>query len=120
MSVDTVNFSKAFIEMAENKNIMPFLNIIENALQTMSKQDFKKFDEKNIKALFVGFASLSKLYFIKSEPEIERKYPDIMFLYRPPFYPKYQFLFEIKNLNKAGEIKLTPRPKKPLRKRMNI
>jgi hypothetical protein len=103
LSVDTVNVSKAFIEMAENKNLMPFLNIIENALQTMSNQDFKKFDEKYIKALFVGFASLSKLYFIKSEPEIERKYPDIMFLYRPPFYPKYQFLFEIKYVNKAGE-----------------
>jgi hypothetical protein len=103
LSVDTVNVSKAFIEMAENKNLMPFLNIIENALQTMSNQDFKKFDEKYIKALFVGFASLSKLYFIKSEPEIERKYPDVMFLYRPPFYPKYQFLFEIKYLNKAGE-----------------
>ena len=62
----------------------------------LSNQDFKKFDEKYIKAIFVGFASLSKLYFIKSEPEIESKYTDIMFLHRPPFYPKYQFLFEIK------------------------
>jgi hypothetical protein len=89
--------------MAQHNTIDPFIRLIENALQTMSNQDFKKFDEKYIKALFVGFASLSKLYFIKSEPEIERKYPDIMFLYRPPFYPKYQFLFEIKYVNKAGE-----------------
>jgi len=103
LPVDTVNVSKTLIEMAENNSIIPFLNIIENALKTMSNQDFKKFDEKYIKALFVGFASLSKLYFIKSEPEIESKYPDIMFLYRPPFFPKYQFLFEIKYLNKAGE-----------------
>ena len=47
--------------------------------------------------------SFSRLYFIKSEPEIENKYPDILFLYRPPFYPKYQFLFELKYLSKAGE-----------------
>jgi len=26
-----------------------------------------------------------------------------MFLYRPPFFPKYQFLFELKYLSKAGE-----------------
>ena len=58
---------------------------------------------KNIFALFVGFASLSKLYFIKSEPEIEKKYPDVLFLHRPPFFPKYQFLFELKYLSKAGE-----------------
>ena len=103
VSVDTVDVSRALIEMAENNSITPFLSIIENALKTMSNQDFKKFDEKYIKALFVGFASLSKLYFIKSEPEIESKYPDIMFLHRPPFYPKYQFLFEIKYLKKAGE-----------------
>jgi ribosomal protein S8 len=51
--------------------------------------------------LFVGFASLSNLYFVKSEPEVEQKYPDIMFLYRPPFSPKYQFLFELKYLKKS-------------------
>jgi hypothetical protein len=49
-----------------------------------------KFDEKYIKALFIGFASLSN--FLKSEPEVEQKYPDIMFLYRPPFFPNYQYL----------------------------
>ncbi len=103
LAFDTTSVSNALIELAENNNISPFLDIIENALKTLSNQDYKKVDEKHIKALFVGFASLSKLYFIKSEPEIEGKYPDIMFLYRPPFFPKYQFLFELKYLSKAGE-----------------
>ncbi|MBF0451310.1 MAG: AAA family ATPase [Candidatus Magnetomorum sp.] len=103
LDFDTVSVSHALIALAENNAILPFLAIIENALKTLSNQDYKKFDEKHIKALFVGFASLSKLYFIKSEPEIENKYPDIMFLYRPPFFPKYQFLFELKYLSKAGE-----------------
>ena len=103
LDFDTTYVSNALIELAEKNNIQSFLKLIENALKTLSNQDYKKFDEKHVKALFVGFASLSRLYFIKSEPEIENKYTDIMFLYRPPFFPKYQFLFELKYLSKAGE-----------------
>jgi len=103
LEFETADVQNAIRNLAQHNTIDPFLLLVENALKTMSNQDFKKFDEKYIKALFVGFASLSKLYFIKSEPEIESKYPDIMFLHRPPFYPKYQFLFEIKYLKKAGE-----------------
>ena len=103
LKFETADVKTAIRDLAQNNKINPFINLVENALKCLSNQDFKKFDEKYIKALFVGFASLSKLYFIKSEPEIENKYPDIMFLYRAPFFPKYQFLFELKYLSKAGE-----------------
>ena len=93
----------AIRDLAQKNQIHSFIQLIDNALKNLSNQDFKKFDEKYIKALFVGFASLSKLYFIKSEPEIDNKYPDILFLHRPPFFPKYQFLFELKYVSKAGE-----------------
>jgi hypothetical protein len=43
---------------------------------------------------------------LKSEPEVEQQYPDIMFLYRPPFFPNYQFLFELKYLNKKQRSRL--------------
>jgi len=99
----TADVKTAIRNLAQHNEIKPFIHLVENALKNLSNQDFKKFDEKYIKALFVGFASLSNLYLVKSEPEIESKYPDILFLYRPPFFPKYQFLFEIKYLNKAGE-----------------
>ena len=87
--------------MAQNNDVKPFVSLIENALHSLSNRDFIAFDEKYVKALFVGFASLSNLYFIKSEPEVEQKYPDMMFLYRPPFVPNYQFLFELKYLKKS-------------------
>ncbi|TGO02491.1 hypothetical protein PN36_24180 [Candidatus Thiomargarita nelsonii] len=92
--------------LAQNNEVKPFVGLIEKALQTLSNRDFISFDEKYVKALFVGFASLSNLYFIKSEPEIEQKYPDVMFLYRPPFAPNYQFLFELKYLKKSDSGKL--------------
>jgi len=99
----TSDVKSAIRDLAQKNQITSFIQLIEDALHNLSSQDFKKFDEKYIKAFFVGFASLSNLYFIKSEPEIEKKYPDIMFLYRPPFFPKYQFLFELKYLSKTGE-----------------
>lgn len=92
--------------LAQENDVKPFVGLIETALETLSNRDFIGFDEKYIKALFVGFASLSNLYFVKSEPEVEQKYPDIMFLYRPPFAPKYQFLFELKYLKKKDSGKL--------------
>jgi hypothetical protein len=99
---ETADVKTSIRQLAQHNTLDPFIHLIETALKSLSNQDYKKFDEKYVKALFVGFASLSKLYFIKSEPEIEKKYPDILFLYRPPFFPKYQFLFELKYINKAG------------------
>ncbi len=50
--------------------------------------------------LFVVFANQAGFYYVKSEAEINQKYPDVMFLWRPPFFSKYQFIFEIKYLKK--------------------
>ena len=102
----SVDVRKKITRLAQENEVKPFIGLIEKALQTLSNRDFVSFDEKYIKALFVGFASLSNLYFIKSEPEVEQKYPDIMFLYRPPFMPNYQFLFELKYLKKTQMNKL--------------
>ena len=103
IDINIVDVKNAIRELSQKNNLIPFLDLINNALKTLSNQDYKRFTEKHIKALFVGFASLSKLYYIKSEPEIEGNYPDIMFCYRPPLFPKYQFVFELKYLNKASE-----------------
>jgi hypothetical protein len=52
--------------MAQQNEVAPFVELIEKALHNLSNRDFMKFDEKYIKALFIGFASLSNLYFLKS------------------------------------------------------
>jgi len=111
LEFETVDVRKKLKEMAQYNKVAPFVSLIEKALETLSNRDFMSFDEKYIKALFVGFASLSNLYFIKSEPEIEQKYPDIMFLYRPPFFQNYQFLFELKYLKKSERNKLEQKRK---------
>ncbi len=106
LEFETANIEDAMLELAQNNRIGPFIGFVETALAALSNRDFTAFDEKYIKALFVGFASLTKLYFIKSEQETEHKYPDVMFLYRPPFFPNFQFIFELKYLKKKDKNRL--------------
>ena len=54
----------------------------------------------------MGFANLANLYYVKSELEVNQKYVDVLFLYRPPYFPPYQFIFEIKYLKKEDKNQL--------------
>jgi len=114
LDFETVEVRQKMTLLAQENNPMPFVSLTENALKTLSNRDFISFDEKYVKALFVGFASLSNLYFIKSEPEMEQKYPDILFLYRQPYVPNYQFLLELKYLNKKQRTRLNEKRKEAI------
>ena len=89
------------VQLANKNTIQPLINLIEHTLQALSNRDFVQFDEKYIKLLFVAYGNAAGFYYVKSEPEIDQKYPDVMFLYRPPYYPNYQFVFELKYLKKT-------------------
>ena len=43
---------------------------------------------------------------MKSELEVEQKYVDVLPLYRPPHFPRHQFVFEIKYLKKQEASRL--------------
>ncbi len=104
-----IDINEKVLELADNNNITPFIELIENTLKGLSNRDFIDFDEKHIKLLFVTFANAAGFYYVKSEPEINQTYPDVMFLWRPPYFPKYQFIFELKYLKKkeAGKLEET-------------
>ncbi len=106
LSFEVTDVRQAVMELAQNNDLQPFLNLIENTLQTLSNRDFIQFDEKYIKVLFVAFASLANLYYIQSEQESEQKYVDVLFLHRPPYFPNYQFAFELKYLKKSESAQL--------------
>jgi len=94
--ITDINIHAIVLELAQNNNIRPLIELIENTLRNTSNRDFMQFDEKHIKLLFIAYANAAKFYYIKSEPEVNRNYPDLMLLFRPPFFPNYQFLFEFK------------------------
>lgn len=80
-----------------------WISEIEKVLDLLSNRDYRNFDEKYIKLLFVTLASLPRLYIIKSEAEINGEYPDLMYLFREPYNPNYQFLIELKYV-KSGAV----------------
>jgi len=56
----------------------------------------QNFNEKHLHTLLLTILNISDFYFIKSEAEYNKHYPDIMLLQRSPFEVNYQYLFELK------------------------
>ncbi len=86
----------AVMELALRNNITPLTEEISKVLTLFSNRDFMNMDEKHIKAVILTLLYHSEVYFVRSEPEINNRYPDIMLLERNPFKVEHQFLFELK------------------------
>ncbi len=106
IDIQTNEIKKAMIMLARDGSIEPILTQVENVLKSFSNRDFIKFDEKYIKAILITLINLSNIYYIKSEPEIEQKYPDILLLARKPFKVNYQYMIELKYIKKSQHHKL--------------
>ncbi len=104
--IDYEKIEDAVYDLAYENRIHSMIGLIEEILTSLSNRDFIHFDEKYIKVLFVALINLSGLYYVKSEMEIHKLYPDILLLYRNPFKPNYQFIFELKYLKKTEAEKL--------------
>jgi len=100
IELENQKIGEIVLQLANNNNITPLVELVEKTLQNTSNRDFIKFDEKHIKLLFIAYVHAAGFYYIKSEAEVNRNYPDLMLLFRPPFYPTYQFLFEFKYTKK--------------------
>lgn len=88
----------AIEEMAIKGAIDLFVEQVSSTLNLLSNRDLMNFDEKYIKMVFLVLSSISPLFIKKSEPELNRLFPDILFLNNPSAPSKYQILFEIKYL----------------------
>jgi hypothetical protein len=86
----------ALYELAINNNISPFTQSIQKVVNLLSNRDMQNFSEKHLHTLLLTLLNISDFYFIKSEMEINKHYPDIMLLERSPFAVNYQYLFELK------------------------
>jgi hypothetical protein len=89
-----------------NNDPKPLLALVETTLKRLSNRDNVYFSEKHLKAIFAAFLNLSKAYLIKSEPEFERGYADLLLTRRPPIEAPFQFLIELKYLKKEEADKL--------------
>ena len=93
-------------EIATEGKIDKLVNLVEKYLQNLSNRDFIKFDEKYIKLIFYCIVMNFKIYRIKSEMEVQGKYPDILMIPKDSSREYKSIMIEFKYLKKSEENEL--------------
>ncbi len=91
--------------LALRNDMQPLLTQLERVLQLLSNRDSLWLDEEHIKTILLALLYQSPAYFIQSEREMNRKYPDILLLERSPYKVNYQHLIELKYSKKGDKDK---------------
>lgn len=85
--------------------IQPLITELERVLQLLSNRDAIWLDEEHIKTILLALLYQSPAYFIQSEREMNRRYPDILLLERSPYKVSHQHLIELKYSKKGDKEK---------------
>ena len=109
VSEDTYN--KILEEIALEGRIEKIVEILQEYLNNLSNRDFQNFDEKYVKLIFYCIAMNLKIYSVKSEMEVNRKYPDILLVPREQDKGYNAIMVEFKYLKKGEEKKLEEKQK---------
>ena len=95
-----VNYSLFTKEVASKGEITLMINLLNQYLNSLSNRDYIKFDEKYVKLIFFCIAMNMTMYFVKSEMEVQRKYPDILLVPKDMNKGYYSVMIEFKYLKK--------------------
>ena len=99
--IETVDIKKSIVQLALEGEITDFVNIVEETLQRLSNRDYIDFDEKYVKLTMLSYLMLSRVYYVKSEYEVEDGYIDIALLERSGVDPNYEAIIELKYIKKS-------------------
>ena len=99
--IETVDIKKSIVQLALEGEINDFVNIVEETLQRLSNRDYIDFDEKYVKLTMLSYLMLSRVYYVKSEYEVEDGYIDIALLERSGVDPNYEAIIELKYIKKS-------------------
>ena len=107
LEYESTNVMKALREMVGG-DITSMLALIEKLLQKLSNRDYRRFDEKYIKAILLAYVHQSKYYFARTEREVLNDgYIDLELLQHPANKGNIQqYVFELKYLKQADENQL--------------
>jgi hypothetical protein len=105
----------ALEHLSKNNNPHPFLALITDLIdKDLSLRDALSFDEKHLKMLMIPYFSLSASHYVKSEPEWQKGFIDLLLLKRPNVATKYNFIIELKYVKKTEEKKKPQKGKESL------
>ena len=102
-TVDDEQYNAIMREIALEGKIEKIVELLHQYLNNLSNRDYQKFDEKYVKIIFYSIAmNLKTTYRVKSEFEVNRKYPDLLLIPKDQSKGYYAVMIEFKYL-KAGE-----------------
>ena len=101
------NYTEIAREIALEGKIDKAIDMLKEYLKNLSNRDYIKFDEKYVKLIFFCIAMNLKIFRLKSEMEIQRKYPDILLIPKDKSKGYKGVMIEFKYLKKeeAGKLK---------------
>ena len=105
------NYTEIAREIALEGKISKIIEMLEKYLNNLSNRDYVKFDEKYVKLIFYCIAMNLKIFRLKSEMEVQRKYPDILLIPRERDKGYKGVMIEFKYLKKGEENKLQEKQK---------
>ena len=100
------NYTEIAREIALEGKIEKITEMLKQYLQNLSNRDFVKFDEKYVKLIFYCIAMNLKIFRLKSEMEVQRKYPDILLIPKDQSKGYKGVMIEFKYLKKEEEKRL--------------
>ena len=106
LRIDQEEYNQIAREVALEGRIDKIVEMVEKYLRNLSNRDYIKFDEKYVKLIFYCIAMNLKIYNVKSEMEVERKYPDILLVPRDKVKGYNAVMIEFKYLKKGEEDQL--------------
>ena len=101
------NYTGIAREIALEGKIDKIVEMLGKYLKNLSNRDYIKFDEKYVKLIFYCIAMNLKIFRLKSEMEVQRKYPDILLIPKDRSKGYKGVMIEFKYLKKeeAGRLK---------------
>lgn len=94
--------AKALTELTMKGEIDGIVKAVQHTMKKLSYRDIENFSEKHLKMIFLTLLIDNNAWFVKSEPELQNGYADIL-LKRTALNPgKHDILIELKYVKKTG------------------
>ena len=106
LTVSESDYNEMLREIAIEGKIDKIVEMLGKYLKNLSNRDYVKFDEKYIKLIFFCIAMNLKIFRLKSEMEVQRKYPDILLIPKDQSKGYKGVMIEFKYLKKDEKDKL--------------
>ena len=106
LRIDPSEYNQMTKEIALEGKIDKITEKLHLYLNNLSNRDFQRFDEKYVKLLFYAIAMNLKIFSVKSEMEVNRKYPDLLIIPRDYTKNYKSVMIEFKYLKKDESNKL--------------